>query len=476
MSAIKSDMDRKTARKYIKAKKLPSEIKQPHTWRTRENPLADVEGELKSMLYLNKDFEAKSALDYLHETYPNMFSDKCLRTIQRRFKEWKMEFDHTKEIFFPQDNIPGNIMELDWTSMDKLNITINGLKFSHKLCHCVLPYSAWECAIICNSESFLSLKKMFQTAVQKIGKVPRYLKTDNSSTATHRVCRNSKDRAFNSSYLSFCEHFGVTPKTINIRKPHENGTIESLNGHLKNRIKQSLILRGHNDFSSIEEYSNFLEVVIEKANQTRQEKFYIEIEKMKQLPPILLPEYEELDCQVAKSGTVRIKKITYSVPNKYVGRKLRAHIFETEIHVFHNNKFEFVIKRQTGDRGANIDYRHIVSNLLRKPGAFANYKYRSFMFPSNVFKSLYSALNDKYGDRRGEREYLEILNLAATEGETKVARIVTDSIEQKLNLSFEAVKDKLNLKVKVPNLNDIVPDLLIYDQTFLSNGGVSYAR
>ncbi len=36
IAAIKAGMDEKTARKYHKLGKLPSELEQPHTWRTRQ--------------------------------------------------------------------------------------------------------------------------------------------------------------------------------------------------------------------------------------------------------------------------------------------------------------------------------------------------------------------------------------------------------------------------------------------------------
>ncbi len=38
MSSIKSGMSENTARKYVRIGKLPSEIKNEHTWRTREDP------------------------------------------------------------------------------------------------------------------------------------------------------------------------------------------------------------------------------------------------------------------------------------------------------------------------------------------------------------------------------------------------------------------------------------------------------
>ncbi len=35
-AASHADMDEKTARKYLKLEKLPSEVKKSHTWRTRK--------------------------------------------------------------------------------------------------------------------------------------------------------------------------------------------------------------------------------------------------------------------------------------------------------------------------------------------------------------------------------------------------------------------------------------------------------
>ena len=38
-AAAKAGMDEKTARKYRRLGKLPSEVKTPHTWSTRKDPL-----------------------------------------------------------------------------------------------------------------------------------------------------------------------------------------------------------------------------------------------------------------------------------------------------------------------------------------------------------------------------------------------------------------------------------------------------
>ena len=42
VATLKTGMDEKTARKYIRAGKLPSEVKESHTWRTRKDPFDEV--------------------------------------------------------------------------------------------------------------------------------------------------------------------------------------------------------------------------------------------------------------------------------------------------------------------------------------------------------------------------------------------------------------------------------------------------
>lgn len=42
LSALRADMDRTTARKYLPGGRMPSERRIDRTWSTRKNPFADV--------------------------------------------------------------------------------------------------------------------------------------------------------------------------------------------------------------------------------------------------------------------------------------------------------------------------------------------------------------------------------------------------------------------------------------------------
>ena len=106
-AADKAGMSEKTARKYIKLKKIPSEVKVDHSWKTREDAFKDIWPSIKSMLEVNSGLEATVILPYLQKEYKGKFQDSQLRTLQRRIKEWRVIEGPEKEVMFEQQHVPG---------------------------------------------------------------------------------------------------------------------------------------------------------------------------------------------------------------------------------------------------------------------------------------------------------------------------------------------------------------------------------
>jgi len=138
---------------------------------------------------------------------------------------------------------------VDWTHAKELGVTIAGKPLDHLLCHAVLPYSNWQWATRCQSESLLSVRQGLQAALHRLGKVPGQLQIANSSAATHPIRVGGK-REFNAEFLSLVEHYGLVPRTIGIGCPNQNGDVESHNGHLKRRLLQHRLLRGSRDVAA----------------------------------------------------------------------------------------------------------------------------------------------------------------------------------------------------------------------------------
>lgn len=419
-SSLKANMCRQTGSKYVGVGQSPSSLKKDRIWRTREDPFAEDWDAVEEKLSLAPELEARMLFEWLCDKHPERYQEGQLRTFQRRVRDWHALHGPDQEVYFPQKHEPGKRMSTDFTCMNRLGITLAGKPFDHKLYHCVLTYSNWEWASICHSESLLALRQGIQEALVRLGRTPKEHWTDHSTAATHEVRRGSGDREFNKKYLDLMEHFGMTPRTIQVNSPNENGDIESLHGVLKNRMEQHLLLRCSRDFDDLDEYREFLHMILHKANKRRCDRFHEEIEQMHLLSVDQLPEYDELDCRVTSWSTICVKQNSYSVPSRLIGYKVKVRCYEDHIEVFYKGSFQLNAPRLIGKGNHSINYRHIINWLVRKPGAFRQYRYRESLFPTLNFRFAYDRLCEECSERVADLDYLRILKHAATTLESDV--------------------------------------------------------
>jgi hypothetical protein len=274
-----------------------------------------------------------------------------------------------------------------------------------------------------------------------------------------------RPRGYNSDYLELCTHYDLTPVTINVNCPHEHGDVESQNGHLKRRLNQHLLLRGSRDFNSLEEYDAFVEKVVRLANARRQKRLAEELALMRPLPETALAEYREFEPVVSSQSLIRVNKHTYSVPSRLIGRTLRVEQHEAELKVYLGREFLFNLPRLRGDRGALVDFRHVIAGLLRKPGAFIHYRHREALYPSTVFRAAFDRLVADHGERPGVIEYLHVLKLAAEETVEKVGSLLEGQLKLSGKWHAKDVREQLKpVSQKVIELSALTPSLEAYDQ------------
>lgn len=463
LAALRAGMDRKTARKWRKLGKLPSETKQPRTWRTRPDPFEEDWPQVVAMLKAAPELEAKTIFEELTRRAPERYAPGQLRTLQRHVRRWRAAEGPPKEVYFAQQHRPGEAMQTDFTWATQLGVHIGGEPFEHMLCHVVLPYSNWTWATICHSESMAALKKGLQAALFRLGRVPRWHQTDNSTAATHDLAGGS--RGFNAEYLTLMDHFGMEPRTIEVGKSNQNGDVESLNGALKSRLEQHLLLRGSRDFDSVADYEGWLEQVLEKANRLRGQRLVEEMAAMRLIVASRLPDWTELEVRVSCWSTIYVKFNTYSVPSRLRGERVRVRLYDEKLEVYFAGQRELVAERLRGRSRHRIDYRHIIWTLVRKPGAFARYRYRDELFPSVVFRQAYDALSVEKSEQRADVEYLRILHLAASTTETEVERVLERLLGCGQLPLAESVKDLVApQELSVPALKELTVDLDSYDE------------
>lgn len=462
-SSMKAGMHRNTGSKYIRLGKLPSELSQDRSWRTRSNPFAEDWLGIVECLRDAPELESKTIFECLVEEHPERYAPGQLRTLQRHIRQWRAQEGPAKEVFFAQEHRPGEAMQTDFTRMGALAITIQGELFEHMLCHMVLPHSNWEWVTICQSESLLAIQHGVQEALFRLGRVPEYHQTDNSTAATHRVKPGQRD--FNDEYKALMRHLGMKPRTIGVGKKQQNGDVESLNGALKRRIKQHLLVRDSRDFESVDEYNSWLVDVLHKANALRSKKVKAELAVMRPLSVNRLREYREETVGVSSWSTIRVKHNAYSVPSRLVGEQVSVRIYEDRLEVYYRNTHQLTVERLVGRFGHKIDYHHVIWSLVRKPGAFARYKYREDLFPSLTFRRAYDCLSDAHSStRKADLQYLRILHLAASTMESDVEIALELLLETGTVPEYELVKEVVSPdKPEVPDLPVFKVDLSEYD-------------
>lgn len=462
IAAAKSGMDEETARKYKKACQLPSQLKRVHSWRTRSDPFEDIWEEAVTFLW-NPGIEAKTVFEYFQRKYPGTFQDGQLRTFQRKVKRWRALEGSAKEVFFPQIHYPGILSASDFTDMGPLNVTINKKPFEHLFFHFVLTYSNWEDVTLCFSESYESLTEGLQNAFWKLGGVSKRHRTDNLSAA---VYSDLFHREFTSRYRNFLDYYGIAGEAINPGNSNENGDAEQSHSRFKKAVNQALLLRGSRDFTDCDEYKYFVQKVVNQLNMGRQSRFEEELVKMRRLPDRRLNDFKKMDLKVGPSSTLNITKNTYSVHSRLIGERVQVKQFSDHIEIWYAQKCVDKFPRLRGKGRHRINYRHIIDWLVRKPGAFENYRYRDDLFPTTRFRVAYDWLKRR-SNTGANREYTKLLMLAATETEERVEDALRVLMETGKPINVPAVTDMLNSQNHYPSIREVEispVDLTDYDE------------
>lgn len=418
-AALKAGMDEKTARKYRQTGKLPSEVSAAHSWRTRPDPFVEVWDEVRELLGTNPGLQANTVFAELQRRQPGEWADGQLRTLQRKIKAWRALEGPGKEVFFPQRHSPGEMAASDFCHLTGLAITLAGQSFPHLLYHFVLTYSNWETGSVCFSESFESLSHGLQTALWELGAVPRRHRTDSLSAAIHALTQGDGTEVFTERYQGLLAHYGVAGERIQPGKAHENGDIEQRHHRFRIALDQALMLRGHRDFADRGDYERFLRALFVQLNAGRQTRLAEERAVLGPLPASPLDTTRTFKVRVGPSSTIRVVNNTYTVHSRLIGEAVDVRLGAEQLEVWYAQRCVDRLERVRGRDQYRVEYRHVIDWLVRKPGAFAGYRYREALFPTSRFRMAYDALAEAR-PATADREYLALLHLAAKESEQGV--------------------------------------------------------
>jgi hypothetical protein len=417
-AAARAGMHPNTARKYERAGQLPSQLRQPRTYRTRPDPFAADWPWVQAHLERDSAIQAQTLFALLVDQHPERYQSGQLRTLQRRIAHWRAQHGPDQEVMFAQVHHPGDDAQSDFTHMADLAITIAHQVFAHLLYHVVLTYSNIEAVQICFSESFESLAEGIEAGLWQIGGVPARHRTDNLSAAVYQL-ESAGRKAFTPRYLALMAHYGMQPTTNTAGVAHENGDVEQAHYRFKQAVDQALRVRGSRDFADRASYARWLHELVRQRNLTRQARWVEEQAVLRPLPISPLNPCQELRVAVSRFSTIRVLRNTYSVPARLIGSTLTVRVRAEQLDLYLGSSPVLSLPRLRGQQQHQIDYRHLIGSLVRKPGAFAQYRYHDALFPSLVFRQTYDALGRSH-PTTADREYVQLLYLAATTSELEI--------------------------------------------------------
>jgi hypothetical protein len=464
-TAKECNVDPKTVRKYVDQLSGSKPIaKRKRDYKTRVvEEFEKFWPEIEQMLKDNNDLKPYAILEQMLEKHKEEFLSSWKRTIERRVANWKIENGIGKDVAFSQIHQPGDLLAIDFTDLSKLGIRIGSELMDRNFLafHATLTYSNWEYAEHCRSESFEALASGTQNAFHSLGGVTRRLRFDSMSAAVSNL---STHHEFRSNWKDLLDHFGTQGHRINVKSPQENGDCESSHGHLKDYLDQRLMLRGSRNFENFEQWQEFLSQCIATRNRKRSTEIAMDREHLEPFPKTFFPVFTTQDSMVKSNCIIRIKQNDYCVPSCFIGKRVHLRIYSDRIELWYANSKKLEMPRLIGKDQVFFDFRNVIDTLIRKPGAFENYRYRQHLYPTLNFRKALDIACAQQGDRNGIRTYLKLLYLAKHVGLEAVDAEISQALASNVAINAKAIETKLQHSPTIPeSFHDVDPIVEIPD-------------
>lgn len=463
-AAAKTGVSERSARRIEHSEALPSQ-REARAWRTRADPLSAVwDSEVVPLLKSDGALNAVTLLEELQRRYPGNYDTTVLRTLQRRVRQWRAVFGPEREVYFAQVHPPGRLALSDFTVCDGLGVIVAGAAFAHRIYQFALAHSGWRHAVVMEGgESFGALSTGLQSALWRLGGVPEEHRTDSLSAAFNNL---SEKQELTSRYAALCEHYGMRASRCNPGQSQENGSIESRHDSLKTALDQALRLRGSRSFDDRAGYETLVETIVGRLNARVALRLSVERAVLRALPPRRTAEYQEVPVRVSKYSVFNVGGALYSAPSQLIGHRLMVRLYADHIECWLGGRRVLERPRLRSREGQpnprDVNYRHMIGALQKKPGAFARWVLRDAMFPRAVYRQTWERLNTRLSEREACKTIVGLLVLAADGHEAQLATELEQLVELDQLPDLAALTELLaprqgalpSVTVELPNLAD----------------------
>ena len=468
-AAAKAGFSTATAYRIEADPRLPSQKKQPRG-RRRPDPLSPVwDREIVPMLEAAPGIRAVAVFEEIIRRHPEL-EPGVRRTLERRIRTWRALHGPEREVIFRQEHPPGRLGLSDFTGMGELGITVAGVVLDHRLYHFRLAFSGFEHAhVVLGGESFAALAEGLQNALWALGGAPKEHRSDSLSAAFRNLSADARED-ITERYAALMGHYGMTATRNNTGVAHENGSIESAHGHLKQALEDALLLRGSRDFPDLDAYRAFVDAIVGRRNANLAKPIALEKATLAPLPRGRTTDFEEKVIPVTSSGGFILRRVFYTVPSRLIGHRLRVRIFDDRLECFLGMTPVATLRRgrpvSASQGGHVVDYRHVIRSLRRKPMALANLVYRDQLFPRPAYKRAFEALQERGDIRSACKVTVELLALAHERAcEAELAEAISTVLDAGRLPDLVALRARFRpAETPIPNVAVELAPLRVYDE------------
>jgi transposase InsO family protein len=431
-AAAQAAMSLRTAYRIENDPRLPSQMPRPRSRRRPDPLIAIFDAEIVPMLEAAPGLRPIAVFEEMQRRHPEL-PERVRRTMERRIRQWRALNGKDRDVIFRQVQEPGRMGLSDFTEMGDLAVRVAGVDLDHRLYHFRLASSGFEHVhVILGGESYVALAEGLQNALWALGGAPLEHRSDSLSAAFRNLDREARED-LTSRYDALCSHYRMEPTRNNRGVAHENGAIESPHGHLKNSIRDALLMRGTIDFEDLTAYRSFLDEIVGRKNARNRQRIDAERAVLQPLPDNRTADYEHELVYVSTSGGFVLRKVFYTVPSRLIRHRLRARLYDDRVELFVGGTRVLTLVRgrpsRDGKHGHVIDYRHVIHALRRKPMALLNLVYRDQLWPRDAYRHMFDHLCERLSERAACKLMVELLSIAHERGcEVQLAALLTEDL------------------------------------------------
>ena len=336
-------------------------------------------------------------------------------SVSRYVTRRRVELDLVKvEVCIPQSHEPGAEAEVDF---GEFYATIGGRSVKVWMFVMRLSHSGRAFHIAYGTQAQEAFLEGHVLAFQHFGGVPGRVRYDNLKPAVTRILKG-RDRTEAERFVALRSHYGFESFFCQpgLKGAHEKGGVEGEIGRFRRRhlvpVPKSATLAEVNEHIAAADLLDDTRVITGRPI-TIGAAFQVEREALMPLPAEAFDPARLLQARVDKRARICVRQCYYSVPARYVARRLSVRLSARMVKVFDGPKCVAVHERAFGRYVEVLLLDHYLEVLKTKPGGLPGATALVQAKASGAFTATHQrywdAVRRAHGDQAGTRALVEVL-------------------------------------------------------------------